>query len=259
MKKRLTDILLAIVLLSVLFSIEQSQLAHANAQQPNCVDQTIRDVEILTHKRLDINQDGIEDDIIIYLRDDELYILVAISEPTSGCKIVLNDYLVHSGGRTVMVQRVELVDLTGDDQPDLHIWLDLSIPTFRGSYAFHTLYMLRDGTLKQIFVLSQCLQTSSFEFRTAPDGAKLIYLDEDRLCAPPSFRRDYEILRWDAKISQFESIESGQIAKTSPDPLLDSLISIYIIPIVTIVAGAIVIGVVAWRASKRKSAKAKGN
>jgi len=236
----------------------QLPVAAIHGQQSNCIDQIVQDAEVLAHKQLDVNHDGIQDDVVVY-GQDELYVLVAINQPALNCKVILNDALtsrqVYAGTRRpVTVKQIELVDLTGDNQPELHIGLEGTY-FFRESGAFHAVYKLQGEDMKRIFVSDQCLPMSTFEFRTAPDGAELIYVDEDLRCVPPSSRRDYAIYRWNAENSQFEQIESGQVAKTSPDPLWDALISIYIMP-VAVVAGVVMLGLVAWLVSKRKSAKA---
>ena len=215
-------LLLTMALLCVLMPAEQGRWFAAQSSQLDCVEQVVQNTEILVHKQLDVNQDGIPDDVVIY-GDGDLYLLVIAKKSSPGCKVMLNDWLTSrqlvdpDEKKVVKVQQVELVDLTGDNQPELHIWLDLSTFAFRESEAFHAIYKLHGGSLERVFVSSQCLQMSSFEFRTAPDGAQLIYRDEDYHCDPPSSNRDYAIYRWDANTSQFKSIESGKVAKETAD------------------------------------------
>jgi hypothetical protein len=107
----------------------------------------------------------------------------------------------------------------------------------------------------RMFVTSQCLDMSSFEFRAAPDGIKLIYLDEDRRCAPPSYSRDYEIYRWNAEVSQFEQIESGQVATETPDTFWQSALSILLEIAAMFIAGILFVGLVILFVSKRHTPK----
>jgi hypothetical protein len=93
---------------------------------------------------------------------------------------------------------------------------------------------------------------SSFEIRTIPDGAKIIYRDTDIVCDPPSFYRDYTIYRWDAKAARFELVESGKIDKWSPDPFWDAFLSVVIIPVVIVIASVLILAVsVIWRERKK--------
>jgi hypothetical protein len=233
----------------------QRWLDASDSPRSSCVDQVVQDAEILRSEQLDVNQDGIKDDVVVYGQDN-IYVLVVINQTTSDCKVILNDRLasrqLRSGDRrTAAIRQVELVDLTEDNRPELHVWLELRSDDYRTSDAFHKLYQLRDGTMKTVFVTSQCLEMSSFEFRTAPDGTKLIYLDEDRRCDLPSSSRNYEIYQWSTTKSQFERIESGQIAKSTPDPFWSALLVVYVLPVTAIIMG-VVIGLIIWLRSKKK-------
>ena len=253
--KSLMYILVTITLLPMLIPIEQRQQSWAQRTQSDCVKQIVQNAEIVAQKQLDVNQDGMQDDVIIYGSDD-LYILVAINQSALGCEVILNDWLtsrlLNSGERKIVnVQQVELLDLTGDDQPELHIGLDLSTFTFRASEALHAIYKLQGESAERVFITSQCLQMSSFEFRTASDGAKLIYLDEDRRCVPPSYSREYEIYRWNAKASQFERVESGKVAKETADTFWQSALSVLLEIAVVLIAGILFAGLVILFVLKR--------
>jgi hypothetical protein len=246
-----------ILFLSVLPTAHGQPLVVAvHSQHSNCVDRSVQDAEVLAHKQLDVNQDGVQDDVVIYGQGD-LYILVAINQSSLGCKIVLNDYLTSSAGEKarVTVQRVELVNLTGDKLPELHVGVDSSSPTFRASKAFHAIYKLQGESMERVFVTSQCLRMSSFDFRPASDGIKLIYVDEDRRCVAPSYSRDYEIYRWNAEASQFEQIESGQVAKETPDTFWQSALSVLLEIAAVFIAGILFVGLVIVFVLKRNSPK----
>ena len=190
--RRLTVILL--IILSPMMMLP----AITHGQQSNCIDQIVQGAEVLAHKKLDVNQDGNSDDVVIY-GQDELYVLVVVNQPTLNCEIILNDSLTsrqfyNGERRPVTVTRIELVDLTGDGRPELHIGLEGTY-FFRQSGAFHAIYRLQDQTMERIFVSDQCLPMSSFEIRATSDGSRVIYRDTDIVCDPPSFHRDYTIYR----------------------------------------------------------------
>ena len=140
MKESLVCTLLTFVLLTTLLPVRQKRSTFIYDGQSNCVHQTVQGADILADKQLDVNRDGIQDEVVIYGNDD-LYALVVVNQSTSSCEIILNSRLTSrqtlSGRKTVAVQGIELVDLTGDDQPELHIWLDLNTSDFRGRQAFH--------------------------------------------------------------------------------------------------------------------------
>ncbi len=242
-------LLLTMILLSALMPAEQWRWFIAQSSQSDCVERVVQNAETLAHKQLDVNQDGILDDVVIY-GDGDLYLLMVANGSSLGCKVMLNDRLTSrqlinpDEQKVVKVQQVELVDLTGDNQPELHIWLDLSAFAFRESEAFHAIYKLQGGSLERVFVTSQCLQVSSFEFRTAPDDAQLIYWDEDYHCDPPSSSRDYAIYRWDANTSQFKRIESGKVAKETPDTFWQSVLAVLIEVVAVPAAGILLVGLV---------------
>ena len=188
--------------------------------QQNCFDQLVKDAKTLIHEQLDVNQDGVQDDVMIYGNDD-LYLLVTIDHSSQGCTIILNEYLtvlqLDSGGRVPLIQNIALVELTGDDNPELYISLRIEGDTPRLSRAFDIVYMRREGGLRRILLLDQCLAFSSFEFRSAANGARVIYRDSDTKCVTPfSDQRYYEILKWNE--DRFEVVGSGTVTKYSLYP-----------------------------------------
>jgi len=194
--------------------------------QSSCVEQAVGNAEIVAIRTADLDQDGNLDAIVIYVDDIEdgglVHVLVALNQSSSQCKIVIDDHpLFLLGGQGVNVREMEMVELTGDDSPELHIWLETSGGGSRQNVAYHAIYTLVSGNWQHALGdigITQCLVFSSFEFRDAPSGhAKDVYLDEDRLCNPPwSSHRNYSILRWNG--SKFVSIESGTIDISTTDP-----------------------------------------
>jgi hypothetical protein len=195
MRQSHTHVRLTGLLLMILSSMMMPPTIR-HGQQSNCIAPMVQDAEVLAHKQLDLNQDGSLDDVVIY-GNDELRVLVVANQPTLNCKVILNDRLtsrqIYNGERRpVTVTQIELVDLTGDGQPELHVGLEGTY-FFRQSGAFHSIYMLRGDAMERIFVSDSCLPMSSFEIRTTVNDVKTIYLDEDRRCDPPSSRRDYDL------------------------------------------------------------------
>jgi hypothetical protein len=201
------------------------------SRQSDCIEQVIGSAEIVTSRAVDIDQDGNLDQVVLYVnddtarRDDPIYILVILSQPLLHCEVVLNEYLVWSaltaGRQSINVREIEIVELTGDDKPELHIWLEKSGGGPRESVAYHSIFTMIDGIWQHALGdggITQCLAFSSFEFRDTPSGdAQDIYLDEDRLCDPPwSSHRTYSILRWNG--SKFKQIEGGTIDISTTDP-----------------------------------------
>jgi hypothetical protein len=228
-----------------------------HGQQSNCIDPRVQGAEVLAHKQLDVNQDGSLDDVVIY-GNDERRVLVVANQPTLNCKVILNDGLtsrqIYNGERRpVTVTQIELVDLTGDGQPELHVGLEGTY-FFRQSGAFHSIYMLRGDAMERIFVSDSCLPMSSFEIRVTSDGAKTIYLDEDRVCDPPSSRRDYDLYQWNTETARFKLIENGQVDKWTPDPFWDAVLSVFIIPVVIVIASVVMLGVaIVWYERKKNT------
>jgi hypothetical protein len=199
--------------------------------QSDCVEQVIGNAEIVANQAVDIDQDGKLDQIILYINDkddrtyDPIYVLIALYQSPMHCRAVLNEELTLSklttDRQTITVRRIEMVELTGDNRPELHIWLDRSGGGPRASVAYHAVFTLVDRYWKHALGnkgVEQCLAFSSFEFREAPGGdAKDIYLDEDRHCEPPwSSDRTYAIMRWNG--SKFVPVEEGTIDISTTDP-----------------------------------------
>jgi hypothetical protein len=201
------------------------------SMQLDCIEQIIGNAEIVVSREVDIDQDGNPDQVVLYIndntgrRDDPIYVLAILNQSLVRCEVVLNEYLVWSaltaGRQSINVREIEMVELTGDDRPELHIWLEKSGGGPHESVAYHAIFTIVDENWQHALCdggITQCLAFSSFEFRDTPSGdAKDIYLDEDRLCSPPwSSRRNYSILRWDGL--KFTQIEEGTIDISTTDP-----------------------------------------
>lgn len=223
--------------------------------QENCIEKVVGDQEILARQVLDINRDGSPEQIVIYGNDD-VRLLVIVSQPSGTCQTILEDQLTNrglfTGQQIIAVRQVELVELTNDDQDELYVWLEESGGGGgpRDSNSVHAIYRLGNNGWRRAFFASMCAALSSLEFRAAPEGRKLIYLDEDLRCNPPSSSRTYSVYRWDATASQFERVESGEIAKWTLGPFCQNVI---------VVVSTTLIGLTIWLIAKRKRTKANAS
>lgn len=202
------------------------------SMQLDCIEQIIGNAEIVASQGIDVDQDGNLDQVVLYINEntdhsgDPIYILVVLNQSLARCEVVLNEYLIRSslstGRQSIDVREIEMVELTGDGKPELHIWLEKKDKNVRPeNIAFHAIYTSADGNWKHVLGnagITQCLFFSSFEFRESSSGdAKDIYLDQDRLCNPPwSSHRNYSILRWDGL--KFTQVEEGTIDISTTDP-----------------------------------------
>ncbi|MCP4525569.1 MAG: hypothetical protein GY833_06645 [Aestuariibacter sp.] len=226
LEKFLVYLLLAAFLEVASFQAIRSNLSFALPHiQIDCIGQIIGDTEIVTNQSIDVNQDGKPDQVVLYGKD-HLYVLVALSQSQTHCEVILNEHLTAlilvnpSAWRTVAVHKIEMIELTGDDKPEIYIWLEKSGEGVgpRYEYAVHAIYTFVDGNLQQALNVELCLAFNSFEFReTATGNAKDVYLDGDSLCNPPwSSGRTYSIMRWNGE--KFALVESGTIDIATTDP-----------------------------------------
>ncbi len=254
MRQSRTHMRLTVVLLVILSSMMLPPSVTLG-QQLNCIDRTVQDAEVLARKQLDVNQDGSLDDVVIY-GNDELRVLVVINHPPLNCETILNDRLtsrkIYNGERRpVTVTQLELVHLTSNDQPELHIGLEGTY-FFRQSGAFHAIYMLQDHSMERIFVSDQCLPTSSFEIRVTLEGTRTIYRDEDPVCELPSSRRNYELYQWNTATARFKLIESGQVEKWSSDPFWGDVLSVLFFPVAIVIASVVILAMsIVWYENRK--------
>ncbi len=216
------------------------------SHQKDCSGEIVRSEEILAERNLDVNQDGLADQVVLY-GNDEVKVLIAIGLSSGRCEIVLNDPLTHrnltTGRQTVAVKSIELVELTNDHSPELYIWLERygGGGSYRESFAVHAIYLRSEDLWKRALDIEQCLAFSSFEFRDAPNGTKSIYRDEDPICGSPwSSSRNYSIYEW--KSTGFERVESGKISKRVTYPPNADLV--FVIPLVLLLVAALIVLVI---------------
>lgn len=191
--------------------------------QSECVEQVVGKAEIIANQTLDVDQDGKLDQVVLYGKD-QVDVLVILNRSPSDCEVGLNEYLANlilgspTAWRIAEVRKIEMIELTGDDKPELYIWLETSGAGPRYEHSVHAIYTLINGNWQKVLHISQCLAFSTFEFRDLlTEDAKYIYLDEDTSCQPPwSAQRTYTIMRWNG--SRFMPTESGTIDISTTDP-----------------------------------------
>src|SRR5574341_2493586 len=90
--------------------------------QSQCVRSVIGTSEILMSKMFDADQDGNLDEAVVYAQDD-IYILLVSNASDPACRVVLNEYLTFrslvSEQQKVDVRNIELIEVTGDNQPEI--------------------------------------------------------------------------------------------------------------------------------------------
>jgi hypothetical protein len=239
--------------------------------QSDCIGEILGDDELITSQSLDVDQDGALDRVVLYIKgdvnrgEDPIYIL-ALSESSGDCEVILDEYLIWSalttGRQEINVRAIEMVELTGDDQQELHVWLEKSGGGAHETVAFHAILATIDGEWKHVLGnvgVTQCLAFSSFEFRDAPTGnAKDIYLDEDRHCEPPwSSSRTYTIVRWNG--SRFMPAESGTIdVRTTNPPWIDVFCAGVLIGPVALVALVALASALVFAVARKRAQTARG-
>jgi hypothetical protein len=216
---RILILFAACVLAGSQVSCKSTSLASA---QSKCAKQIIGNGKVLGSQALDIDQDSNLDEVVVYDKDGDIYALVALDSSSAHCKVVLDKYFTSTklttGRQTAIVRAIELVELTGDDKPEVHVWLDQSGGGPRVSFATHAIYTSANGSWQEAARFGLCLAFNSFKFREVPGRiAKDIYVDEDVHCEPPwSSQRTYTIMRWNG--SRIMPIESGTFDSLTTDP-----------------------------------------
>ncbi len=182
--------------------------------QSSCIQSTIGDSEILDNQSLDVDGNKTLDTIVIYAKDN-IQLTVATDVGTANCKIALNEYLTDRklivGEQAVTIRDIELVELTGDHQPDIYVWLEKRNGGSRAEVALHAIYSLQNGIWQEALRGTQCLDASSFEIRTEQEGQpKILYFESDVTCDwPVSSRWHFTVMRWNG--SRFMPAETGTV------------------------------------------------
>ncbi len=203
-------------LLFVFLRLWQTQIRDvAYEGQPGCFS-VLGNTEVLLNRSMDVDQDGKLDNVIVYGGDD-IYVLIVSNAASVECKVVLNERITSrrliTEDQKITIRELELVEMTGDNQPELHLWLEKRGGGPREEVSLHEIYTLQNGQWHEAAGFAQCLAFSSFEIRNAKDmAAKEIYVDEDRHCEPPfSTGRTYSILKWNGTRFLPDEYEHGSV------------------------------------------------
>lgn len=222
--------------------------------QSDCIEQALGNAEIVTSREMDIDGDGDWELVILYVSEDKSYKpihVMLIETDLAQCVVVCDKQLtlttLKDGERLVTnIREIEVIELTGDARPELHIWMDQRRPG--ESVEYHAILTPVNGSWNHALGSTGITRSSArplFEFRDAPnEEAKDIYLES---YYPLSGETRYTIMRWDG--SKFMPVEGGVInVATTPLWLKASYIA-------TLVVLAVIVTLLAtrWRRRKRDS------
>jgi hypothetical protein len=203
---------------------------------------------------MDIDWDGDLELVILYVSEDKSYKpihVMMIETDSAQCMVVCDKQLtlttLKDGERLATgIREIEVIELTGDVRPELHIWMGQRRPG--ESVEYHAILTPVNDSWKHALGSTGITRSPArplFEFRDAPnEEAKDIYLES---YYPLSGETRYTIMRWDG--SRFMPVEGGVInVATTPLWLKAGCIA-------TLVVLAVIVTLIAtrWRRRKRDS------
>lgn len=169
---------------------------------------------IISDTELDVDQDGVMDRVILYEKQKDVW--MAIEDGTS-CTIVTEHQLTNfidgidygDDFEIEEIHPVQLVELTGDDHPELYVGLLLR-GGGRHTANKHFIYTMGNNGWEELAHPFMCAR-SNFEFRQGDDPTRMdVYVDEDIPCDEiASSVRPYYMLRWNGE--WFAYIEEGKV------------------------------------------------
>jgi hypothetical protein len=222
--------------------------------QSDCIEQVLGDAEIVTSREMDVDWDRDLELVILYVSDDKSYKpihVMMIETDSAQCMVVCDEQLtlttLKDGERlATSIREIEVIELTGDVRPELHIWMDQRRPG--ESVEYHAVLTSVNDSWKHALGSTGIARSPTrplFEFRDAPDGeAKDIYLES---YYPLSGETRSTIMRWDG--SKFTPEEGEVIDVAATPPWLKAGC------IATLVVPAVIVTwvVTRWRRRKRDS------
>lgn len=190
----------------------------------DCIRQVLGDAEVMAGQELNVDQDEELELVVLYISEAKDYkpIRVLILETAfTECRAVGDEQLtltaLATGERlSTRIRTIEVIELTGDNQPELHIYLDQP-GRDEDDAEYHAILTPKDGEWKHVLGNTGIAQNPSlnlFEYRDAPEGeAKDIYLKRYSYWTGET---RYIIMRWDG--SRFMPIEGDliEVEKTPP-------------------------------------------
>jgi hypothetical protein len=206
----------------------------------DCIRQVLGDAEVLANQELNVDQDEELELVVLYVSEAINYmpIRVLILETAfTECRAVGDKELTRTRLRTgervpTYIRTIEVVELTGDNQPELHICLEQQGDRMGiEDVEYHAILTLKDGEWEHVLGNTGITQNPSlnlFEYRDAPEGeAKDIYLERYSYWTG---ELRYVIMRWDG--SRFMPIEGDliEVEKTMPLWVQCCCAGVFIVP-----------------------------
>ena len=225
-----------------------------SGMQADCIEQVLRDAEIVTSREMDVDWDKDLELVILYVSEDKSYKPIhamMIETDSAQCMVVCDRQLtlttLKDGERlATSIREIEVIELTGDVRPELHIWVDQRRPG--ESVEYHAILTPVNGSWKHALGSTGITRSPTrplFEFRDAPNGeAKDIYLES---YYPLSGETRYTIMRWDG--SKFMPVE-GNVINVATTPLW---LKAGCIATLVVLAVIVTLVVTRWRRRKRDS------
>jgi hypothetical protein len=222
--------------------------------QLECVKQTFGDFNIVGSRERDVDGDGDLELIVIYMADKNFCHLAVVENASSQCKVTCNKKLTYATlkGRErlpIVLREVEVVEVTGDGEPELHIWLDVGEVRDEPP-EYHAILTSVDDSCQHILGstgIALSRSRSLFEFRDAPSGdARDIYIENYN---PTSRETRYTIMRWDG--SKFTPIDWGVIDVATTSLWTKAGCVAALLAPEVIGAGIVTVLVTRWRRSRR--------
>jgi hypothetical protein len=163
-------------------------------------------------KNLDTNHDGDLEEVVVYTDDGDIFLQIFQDETDAFCHSIFNvelDTLNLLDRRMgLVVTDVELIDVTNDDLPEIHIGFETSGGGRYASAAVHHLYHWNGDTWERIYISRACLPFSTFEMVENPNSKTTqIFYQNDLICDTADGRRDYVLYEWDGE--KFQVVETG--------------------------------------------------
>jgi hypothetical protein len=154
---------------------------------------------------LDVDWDNDSDVVMLYISEEGDYehiSIIGLDQSSEDCTVLFDKPLIvpirqATGERfEVRICRIEAIELTGDNQPELHIWLQLRGSAVRRD-EYHAILTRTDGRWHHALGtngLARIPPDTFFEFRDAPSGkTQDIHLESaNRLTG----KTTHTILRW---------------------------------------------------------------
>ena len=169
MKRNLVNLLLINLIFVNLLGDWQPATLPSPFLQSRCIKEAVGDAEIIYRQTLDVNGDGRKDQVVLYGKDD-VYVAVALDQPLELCELVLDKRLTAlkldkpTIWRNIMVRKIEVIELTGDNIPELHVWLDKTGAPSRYEHVVHSVYSFTSEVYRKFWLPSSVWRSIILSF-----------------------------------------------------------------------------------------------